>query len=213
MQVQRVQNNSYNTNFGCLKIKQTPQNTKILNDLENAICGKELLQTIENMKNQMKDTKFFHIYLGDNLKPELLSTKDAYWGNFVPMEKTINRTTKYGYKKVDSELTKPILFNEYQYYGYPPLMTNYNERMLAVNGVDYEKIERLNGRVSEDGLVPYKVTEYTHRNDVPVEYDSIGEGIVDNKPYGYTNTIHMADYYNKLLKMAKELEKLSKNAE
>lgn len=223
MQVQRIQNynaqpmNNKQQSFGWLKIKQSSDNMKILNDLAHDKFGAEFVETLKTAEEQMKNTKFFHIYLGDNLKPKLLSTRDAFWGNFIPIEKRVNGATQYNYKQLNSDRKTPIVFNQYKYYGYSPLMSEYDLKHFSTYGMYYETIERLNNKVAEEGLIPYNITEYGHEYDYgctgTLIYDSIGSGLSKGKYGGYTNSTKCSDYLSKLVSMAKELEKLSKNAE
>lgn len=212
MRVHIVSNNNTNKqSFGWLKIKQTPENIKILDEIIDEPVGPTFLNTVKTVTEKMKDTKFFHIYLGDNLKPHLLSTKDAFWGNFDCLKIEYDGKTHFDYKPVDlkQRRTKPILFNQYQYYGYPPLLSNYSTR--DIRDINFETIERVDNMITNEGLIPYNITEYKSFYGRALVYDSIGSGIPKGR-YGYTNLCRGDLYLNKIYKMAKELEKLSKNA-
>ena len=175
MQVQRMQNNNINKqnslnsknnnpNFGWLKIERTPRNLRMLEDMANNTgMERTCLELIEKMKEGMKDNRYFHLSLKDGsykgLVPEILSTKDAFWGTFeTALENVEKRTIKYmplGLKREGpmwwsgyfESIRKP----------YIPCLLNDSYYIRGINTYDNLKINRLAGQTRNDGLIPYSL--------------------------------------------------------
>lgn len=72
----QVRNNLQSPNFG-MAMKISKGARKALQD-----CSLETLQKLEKAGNDLKDTKFYHVNVDDNLCCNLERSKNAYWGPF-----------------------------------------------------------------------------------------------------------------------------------
>lgn len=104
MQINRVQS----PNFGRLMID--PKAEEKLN--------KQSYPTIlelQKTRQELKNTNFYHIYIGEDLKPRMISTPKAYWGQF----NTRDYGTKYSSNQMGpnsmyiNEKSKHSLFELY----------------------------------------------------------------------------------------------------
>ena len=104
MQVNKVQSPS----FGRLMIHPNAEEK----------LKKQSYQTIldlQKAKKDLKNTEFYHIYIGEDLKPKMISTPKAYWGTINSQ----NYETRYNSQKIDQnaqiikENSKHSLFEQY----------------------------------------------------------------------------------------------------
>lgn len=72
----QVNNNVQSPNFGmALKIKNGAKDA-----LKN--CSMETIEKLQKAGEELKDTKFYHVTVGDDLSAKLTADKDAYFGLF-----------------------------------------------------------------------------------------------------------------------------------
>lgn len=76
MQVNNVQQSP---NFGmALRIKSPKETAKALKELPM-----DVIKSYQKAGEELKDTKFYHVEVGPDLKPQLVSEKGAFWGPTV----------------------------------------------------------------------------------------------------------------------------------
>lgn len=141
MQVNKVQSPS----FGQLFI-----NPKAEEKLE--VQSHQTLLDLQQAKKDLKNTKFYHIYIGEDLKARMVSVPNAYWGSFNNQ----NYDTRYNSEKIDpnaqiiKETSKHSLFEQY--------------------GIFREK-------KGKDGLVRYRISGYNKLEQNAQRLDNISEDL------------------------------------
>lgn len=104
MQISRIQS----PNFGRLMID--PKAEKKLEKQPH-----QTLLDLQKAKKELEKTKFYHIYIGEDLKAKMVSKPDAYWGGF----NNRNYDTRYNSEKIDKNVqyikedSKHSLFGQY----------------------------------------------------------------------------------------------------
>ncbi len=95
----QINNNVQSPNFGmALKISKGAKKA-----LEN--CSNETIEELQKAGEALKDTKFFHVKIDDNLGAKIDSDENAYFGFFKTDEYFANRNGvhKFGGKEVPDE--------------------------------------------------------------------------------------------------------------
>lgn len=94
MQVNNVQSSQ---NFGmALRISKGAKKA-----LEN--CSMETIENLQKAGANLKDTKFYHVEVGDDLSAKITADKDAYFGLF-PEKMDGYSATKHGKCKTDGKM-------------------------------------------------------------------------------------------------------------
>ena len=106
---------------------------------------------LQKARQELKNTEFYHIYIGEDLKPRMVSTPKAYWGQF----NSRNYGTKYSSNQMGpnsmyiNEKSKHSLFEQY--------------------GITRGK--------EKDGLVRYRISGYNKAEQRAESLDSLKDDL------------------------------------
>ena len=114
---------------------------------------------LQQAKKDLEDTKFYHIYVDENLKVKMAGKPDAYWGSFSSRY----FDTIYTSTQIDSnvqlikENSRHSLFDQYGIFKKGKSKNGYN--LYRINGYNKleEKAEELD-KISEDLGILTKIT-------------------------------------------------------